>query len=413
MRLLPRSLKAPFNQTRHNLTTSEEYLSYDLSKAVQELPPLYTHLVAGSLIAFCCAIAAWTGFSKIDEVAIADGQITPLQPVQPMQADISGRIRKVNVVQGQSVQKGEPILELDNEQSAQEVKKQNAVLQETWQTLTRLQNNLASAELNLRNTASKLANAEAAERNARQKVANAEEQEQRYSSLAGTSVPRIDYLNARSRTTDARDQLNLAQKQTVDTRNEIEAGRDRVQSLKQDVAIQKQRIAQAEATLNQAQKSQAMLEVRAPISGTIYNLKVNPGQAAIQSGQELLSILPEDANIVLHANLSNKDVGFIHSEQKVKIKFDTFHFQEFGTVDGTVEWISPNAVVDKVKEDKVASVFPTRIRLASNAIKVRGNTVQFTPGMTVRAEIVTRQRTILSFLLEPIVEQLSSAFSVR
>jgi len=92
-----------------------------------------------------------------------------------------------------------------------------------------------------------------------------------------------------------------------------------------------------------------------------------------------------------------------------KVKLATFPFQEFGLVDAKVLQISPNAVVD----EKLGLVFPTRIRLNKHSITMDGQEVEFTPGMIANAEIVTRKKSILTFIVEPITRRFNEAFSVR
>jgi HlyD family secretion protein len=129
----------------------------------------------------------------------------------------------------------------------------------------------------------------------------------------------------------------------------------------------------------------------------------------VQSGEELLSILPEGEELLLEVKVLNRDIGFIREGMKAKVKMATFPFQEFGTIEGTVVKVSPNAIVDK----DLGLVFPTRIRINQDSVKVRGQDVEFTPGMSATGEIVTRKKSILTFLIEPVTRRFSSAFSVR
>jgi len=162
-----------------------------------------------------------------------------------------------------------------------------------------------------------------------------------------------------------------------------------------------------EGQLEQARLQREQETISAPIAGTIYSIKATKGP--VQSGEELLSIVPEGEDLMLEVKVLNRDIGFIRPGMTAKVKLATFPFQEFGTVNGTVVQVSPNAIVDK----QLGLVFPTRIRLNQHSIKVRGQDVVFTPGMSATAEIVTRKKSILTFLLEPITRRFSEAFSVR
>jgi HlyD family secretion protein len=147
----------------------------------------------------------------------------------------------------------------------------------------------------------------------------------------------------------------------------------------------------------------------APVAGTIYDLKVTPVQGNVQSGQELLSILPDGGQLVLQVNVLNEDIGFIHRGMKARVKLATFPFQEFGTIDGTVDQVSPNGVLN----EKLGFVFPTKIQLKKDFVKARGKNVKFIPGMVATGEIVTRKRSILSSLIEPVVKRFDESFSGR
>jgi HlyD family secretion protein len=87
----------------------------------------------------------------------------------------------------------------------------------------------------------------------------------------------------------------------------------------------------------------------------------------------------------------------------------TFPFQEFGTINGEVVQVSANAIADK----DMGLVFPTRIKLKQHSIAVRGKNVELTPGMSASGEIVTRKKSVLTFIMEPVSRRFSEAFSVR
>ncbi|MHC5721818.1 MAG: HlyD family efflux transporter periplasmic adaptor subunit, partial [Nostoc sp.] len=94
--------------------------------------------------------------------------------------------------------------------------------------------------------------------------------------------------------------------------------------------------------------------------------------------EELVSILPEGEEMLLEVKVLNRDIGFIRQGMKAKVKMATFPFQEFGIVEGEVMQVSPNAIVDK----ELGLVFPTRIKLSRHSVNVRGQEVEFTPGMS-------------------------------
>jgi len=487
-----------FRQTQEQFNYPADHLSYELGKAVQELPPLYSRLLAGGISLIVFSAIAWAGFSKVDEVAVASGKLVPVAQVRPVRSLKGGIIQAVKVKEGDRVQKGQVLVEGDatlpqteiqrlenvarlirkdiprleqaqtqraaagtnlyNQRLASsskefiqlqagaiaEANRQRAALDAAKVGLTRLQENLANAKENLANAKENLANANTREKMLRALVANG-------------AVPRLDYIDVQDRIVTTRDQI-------VSARDKGTSLLDKVVSLEKDIAVQNQEIRQAEQAyqaaqaavarsrpqhqgevlalqsehqneivaqtndqreiltqinqkrqelatiegqLKQAKEQQNMEMIKAPASGTIYNVAATSGP--VQPGEELLSILPDGKDFVLEVQLPNKDIGFIAKGMRSKVKLSTFPFQEYGIIDATVSQISPSAINNK----DLGLVFPTKIRLNKSSVMVNGKQVQLSAGMAGTAEIVTRQKSILTFLIEPVARQVGKAFSVR
>ena len=485
-------------RTKQEFAKPDEQLSYELGKAVQELPPLYTRLLAGTISAIVFGSITWAHFSKVDEVAIAPGKVIASTQIRPISSLGNGSIVSVNVEEGDKVEKGEVLIQrdpdlqeadvarlansaklirenlrrLDAERtgaktvgnklqdellrsrsqdyqarliSAQaEVNRQEARLKQARVRLNRFSENLTNAKISVRNAKTNLDNANELRDKVGKNVTLAKEREKGLRGLTTQgAVPRLDYLDAQDRLNRANAEITRAKDQIINARNKVTEAEDKVTSLEKDVDAQKQEISQAQAALeaarsqaerlaserqseiltsynerqeeltniegrlNQAQKQQLLETIKSPVSGIIYNVKATKGP--VQAGEELLSILPEREELLLEVKVLNRDIGFIRKGMKAKVKMATFPFQEFGTVSGEVESVSPNSTVD----EDLGLVFKTKIKLNKKSMMVRGEEVGITPGMTANAEIVTRKKSILTFLVEPVTRRFSEAFSVR
>ncbi|XGV95289.1 MAG: HlyD family type I secretion periplasmic adaptor subunit [Leptolyngbya sp. BL-A-14] len=450
------STPAQSRQIKQQLADPKESLSYELGKAVQELPPLYTRLLAGGISALVFGTIAWAHFSKIDEVAIAQGQLIPYTEVRPIRAGSVGSIQEINIKEGDQIHKGQVLIAMDPglpqaevdrlTQSSKLIREDLARLQAertgNASTGTQVQDQLLQARLEefdrkkaaaigeaqrqlaIRSEAlSTLSRLQANLVNAKDGLKNAQTREQALRTLKGSgAVPQLDYIRSLDEVTQAKDKV-------VSLEKELNAQQDRIRQAEEAYASaqntatglnsqrqseiltqftkRKEEQASIDGQLAQAQKQRERETVTAPFDGTIYNVKATKGP--VQSGEELLSILPKDENVVLEVKILNRDIGFIHEHMKAKVKLATFPYQEFGIVEGEVIKVSPNAIVEK----DVGLVFPTRIQLSKRSIEVRGQVVDFTPGMAATAEIVTRKKSILDFLIEPITRRFSEAFSVR
>ena len=453
----PDTAPAQARQTRQQFASPEDYLSYELAKAVRQLPPLYTRLLAVSLSALVFGAIAWAYFSKIDEVAVTSGELIPSTQVRPVRALDGGVINQILVEEGQEVKAGEILIiqdpalsdaEVDRLQDAsnliqQDVDRLTAELNGSGSTGIGLQDQLISARLQefdtrqasaraeverlaaaIEESRARLTRAEANLTNARQLLSTAQEREERLRSLLDGAIPQLDYLTAQDQLTEAQDRVASleqeidVQQQTIrQAERAYDAARqegDRLASSRRTEILTQLNQRQEELANVQGQLKQANLRaqgqtITAPISGRIYNLQATLGERTIEPGEELLSILPDDGDLLLEVKVLNRDIGFIQPGMRAKVKIATFPFQEFGTIEGEVLQISPNATVD----EQLGPVFSARIQLARTTMLLRGNEVQLVPGMAATGDIVTRQKTVLTFLTEPITRRFSDAFSVR
>ena len=492
------SSPAQARQTRERFANPEDQLSYELGKAVQELPPLYTRVLAGSISLLVFGAIAWAHFSKVEEVAVAPGELMASVQVRPVRSLGGGDIRAVKVKEGDRVKKGDILIErnpdlpqaevdrlaksakliredigrLEAERTGAatagtnlqdqlltsrlkdfeakraaavaEANRQIAVINEAKVGLTRLEENLTNAKTNLTNAKTNLTNAESILVKAKSVLANAEKREEALRLLvANGATPRLDYLDAQARVIQSQAEITKADDGITNAKDKVTEAENKVTSIEKEIAAQGQKIQQAEQAyqsarkqadslgserqsqiltelnkrreeqttvegqLQQAKKQREQETIEAPVAGTIYSVKATKGP--VQSGEELLSILPDGEQLSLEVKVLNRDIGFIREGMKAKVKMATFPFQEFGTIEGTVAQVSPNAITDK----DLGLVFPTRIRLNQHSIKVRGQDVAFTPGMAATGEIVTRKKSVLTFLIEPVTRRFSEAFSVR
>lgn len=448
---------AQARQTRQQFVNPEDYLSYELGKAVRELPPLYTRLLAGTLTALVLGALGWAYFSKVDEVAVTQGELIPAAQVRPVRALEGGVIREIKVKEGDEVKKGDVLIAQDPALSESEVTRLQQATNLIKQDIARLeaersgktdagsnlQNQLLEARLRefdsrrataaaevqrqaaaIEEARTQLAKLQENLTNARTQLRNAQEREASLRSLIDGAIPRFDYLEAKDRLTEAEDRVATLQKEIAGQQQAIrqaeqayqgaEQTRQQLGSQRQSEILtqlnqRREELSNVEGQLKQAQLRNQGQVITAPISGTIYNVQTTLAERSVEPGEELLSILPDGENLVLEVKVLNRDIGFIHEGMRAKVKLATFPFQEFGVIDGEVLQISPNATMDR----DLGLVYTARVKLEQAAMKVQGREVPFAPGMAATAELVTRQRSVLTFLLEPITRRFSEAFSTR
>jgi HlyD family secretion protein len=322
-----------------------------------------------------------------------------------LEAESKGSSSSGSAIQDQLI--ASRLREFDTRQAAAnaDTQRQVAVIGEARAKLTRLQENLNSA---------------------RATVINAKERESSLRQLVEQegAVPRFDYLQAKDQLTEAQNQILsleqdiVAQQQSIQQAEQSYTGAQqsasRLSSERQSEILtqmnqRRQDLTELEGQLNQAQVKAKGQVIVAPISGKIYNIQTSLAERTIAPGQDLLSILPDSHDLLVEAKVLNRDIGFIKEGMRVKVKVATFPFQEFGTIDGEVVKLTPNATLDK----DLGLVYTVRVMLKRKTINVEGKDVELTPGMAVTAEVVTRKRSILTFMLEPITRRFSEALTER
>ncbi|MBN3921598.1 HlyD family efflux transporter periplasmic adaptor subunit [Nostoc sp. NMS4] len=387
-------------QTREQFTNPDTYLDYELGKAVQELPPLYTRLVGIILSAAVFGAIAWAGLSKVDQVAEAHGKLIPGDEVQPVRSLSGGKIKFVNrdkVKEGQQIQQGDVLIALDSEASQIDIEGLNQQAESIRQDIE----SRSKAAEESQKASIKQAEIELSGLRVNQKAAQRDVNRLRI--LSDIAIPRQDYLHA--------------QDQVKDLEKSIAAKEQNIQQLKQnyktglvsDINKSRQELKSVQRQQKQAQNQRKNLIISAPISGKVYNIKVNRGQGMVQSGEDLLSILPEGKELLLEVDLPNQYKAFVHEKMQVKVKIDSLNYQEFGIIDGEVVNVSPNAVLKD--KDSGKPVYPTRIKLDPVMLKKRGLDKQLTAGMTAEGDIVMRRKSVLSLLLEPVTRKFDDVFS--
>ena len=185
----------------------------------------------------------------------------------------------------------------------------------------------------------------------------------------------------------------------ADKIREIE--REKIQRLNQNDILSAQQ-KQLEALI-------AQYELKAPIAGIVESLVYRDAGAAVEAPQELLKIVPEDEKLIAEVWVSNQDIGFLRRNQLAAVKIDTFDFTRYGWIEGKLLNISSDAIDDK----DLGLVYKAVIELSTNHLIIDGQTIKLESGMSVSAEVKTGQRTVLSYLLSPMMEALDDVGKQR
>jgi multidrug efflux pump subunit AcrA (membrane-fusion protein) len=170
------------------------------------------------------------------------------------------------------------------------------------------------------------------------------------------------------------------------------------------------KIAEIDSQLSQTQLNLNYQELRAPVAGTVFDLKPGGTGFVTNSTEPILKIVPDDA-LIAKVDITNKDIGFIREGMAVDVRIDSFPFSEFGDVKGTVKTIGSDAL----PPDQIHPYyrFPTEIQLKQQFISVNGRKVPLQSGMSISSNIRVRDRTVLSIFTDLFAKNADSFKTVR
>jgi hemolysin D len=395
----------------------------------------------------------WAVFGQIDIVAVASGRIVVSERTKTLQPLQTSVVRKVHVKDGDAVQAGQLLVELDATEAQADqasVKEQRDAAGSELRRTTALLQALAAGK------APVLIDDGSASGVGDRSQLHAEWQDvtARLAKLAAERARREAELQiVQAMTAKLEATLPIARQREVDVRNLAAQGfmsshaeqdrmRERIE-LERDLATQQARSAEARAALIEADQATAayraetqrglserqaqarskheqltqeqlktaqrnrLMQLTAPVMGTVQQLAIHTEGGVVTPAQVLMVIVPYDAQVSAEVVIDNKDIGFVHEGQSAQIKLETFNFTRYGTVNATVKSVSADAVND----DKRGAIFPATLSLADDAIEVDGRHIRLGPGMNVTAEIKTGKRRVIEFLLSPV--QRAGAESLR
>jgi hemolysin D len=405
---------------------------------LDNLPQRWSRSLIYLLVGFGTIVIPWAFLAEVDEVGTAKGRFEPKGKTVRLDATIGGKVASVKVKEGQQVTIGQPLIEFDTDLMRNELIQAQAKLEGQINRKTQLQ--LAQRQLSLSlNTQRLQFQAQLAEQ---QSERNRTEQR---ISLYGTSetltrnlldkdnqrsarfreyskmgiLPRIQAEDAERVTIETQQRLEQNQADRRQAQLELTKQDSTAEKIRQDgelalIAIRRQveesqaEILQAGAEISSLRSQIKSLElklqqsqIKVPISGTLFELPIqNPG-AVLQPGQMVATIAPKGVPLVLRAQMTSRDSGFLKVGLPVKVKLDAFPYQDYGILAGKIRWISPDSKRSKMANNSEESVFDVEVELAQNYVQVGDRKVLINPGQTASAEVVIRRRHVGDYMLDP------------
>ncbi|MFV0263657.1 MAG: HlyD family type I secretion periplasmic adaptor subunit [Kluyvera sp.] len=428
----------------------------EVNKALIDDSPRVVRITLWAILGFFIIMITWASLADIDEVTRGDGKAIPSSRLQKIQNLEGGIVAEVFVHEGEVVKAGAPLLRLDDTRfrsNAGESEADRLALEARIQRLTAQLDDketltlspdilekspdIANGEMELFASVNKRIQSELSGLN-EQLVQKKQElldyqakgsQYRRSLSLlqqeismseplvAKGAISKVEVLRLRRSEVETRGQLEsvtLAVPRAEAAIKEIESkinetrGRYRSEALSQ--------LNEARTDLSKIEASGKAIEdrvnrtlVTSPVRGIVQQLMVNTIGGVIQPGNDLVEIVPLDDTLLVEAKIRPQDIAFLRPGQEAIVKFTAYDYTIYGGLKAKLEQISPDTVTDK--EGK--SFYVIRLRTEKNHLGSDEKPLIIIPGMVASVDIITGKKTVLSYLLKPILRAKAEAFRER
>lgn len=426
-----------------------------LSSAVLENSPTKLRTVLLFWLVSVAVFLLWAALSPIDELVRGDGKVIPGGENQMIQNLEGGIVGEILVHEGQKVKADDVLLKIDNSKSASTLESSDYKAAELRAKIVRLRAEstggaFSPSETDLKQIPEQIAQ----ERSAFS--ANQEFISSQVSSLNDQyNQKRTEKAEAQSRIADLKRSLSLIREEIAMTEPMVAQGiKPKVEFLqlqRQASGIQEQYsalvasiprldaamneisnkirqarsefVSKARIDLAQAEteykrvgaESTALADqvtrtvVKSPINGIVQKLYVNTVGGVVKPGDNLVEIVPTEGGLLIEAKIKPSDIAFIYPGQKAIVKVTAYDFSIYGSLDGVVTTISPDTETDK--KDNVYYI--VRIQTNKKYLGDAAKPLKIIPGMMVNVDIVTGKKTILSYILKPLLKARQYTFTER
>jgi adhesin transport system membrane fusion protein len=225
-------------------------------------------------------------------------------------------------------------------------------------------------------------------------------------------VPRIELLKLQRQVNDTRREMTSSELKIPVLESAIrESVLNRIDVAQKFRSEQQEKLNQAQDKLSALTESAVGLEdrvnrtiVTSPVTGTVKTLNINTVGGVIQPGMDIVEIVPSEDTLLVEAKIAPQDIAFLRPDLPAIVKFTAYDFTKYGGLEGTLEHISADTTTD----EEGNSFYLVRVRTKETSLN-KDNSLPIIPGMTASVDIITGKRTVMEYLLKPILSARNNA----
>lgn len=396
---------------KHSSKRDKE-LKYDFMPSMLEIIERPAHK-AGTVIilgVFTLLIAAivWACLSEIDVVTTSSGSIQPVGNISTINTYTSGTVKAINVEEGAYVEAGDILIELDAQSidiDVESLTNQKEVLEAQKEIYTMIKNgedvsnvDITKYSVNLQPYILTIVDNDKAYQNNLSILESAKENAKLTQDIAQIKYDDYNTNPAISVAEFNAQELVLKQAENEYLQAELNilnAQTSYSEQIHSSISEINSKLKQAESELEKYQLSLEYQKITAPVNGYINSIAVNNIGEAVTSAQQIATIVPSDTSIEMVCYVKNMDIADIEIGMDAEIKLEAYPYNKYGTVKGTVKYISPSSF----NSEQLSSVYLVKLEIADVP-----EGINIVSGLSGSVEIKTDKRTVMEYFLDPIMK---------
>ncbi len=393
----------------------------------------------------------WAFFAELDVIVRGMGQVVPSSRVQHIQNLEGGILREIMVKEGQEVEEGALLARIDNESAGSQYREaivrslehqasiarltalienkepvfpkevlDEAELAQRHRAIWEAMRQEFSSELHVLDLQADARKREAAEQEARKKELEASlkiAQKQRaiaQKALQSNAYSTIDFLNLEQQVQNLKTDITALEHSIPRLYVEAEEMQERVARQRAErMAQYNQEIGETQAKLRSLQElliagsdKVARTEMRSPVTGLIKNIYVSTIGGVLSPGATLMDIVPTDDSLIIEARFSPADIAFLYPGLPATVRLSAYDFAVYGSVSATVEQIG----ADTVEGSRGELFYNVKVRTQNTIFNKQGEVLPILAGMQAEVDIVTGKKTVMDYILKPLLRVRDRAF---
>jgi len=426
-----------------------------LSAALLQQSPSRISIVLKIWLFTVFALIVWASFAEIDEITKGNGKVIPYGQNKTIQNLEGGIVESILVEEGQIVKKGQILLKINNAKSVSDSKTNRMKYNELYAKRLRLYAEANSLEFEDIQTDDKdlkkqielakklyesnkiemLANDDSIVNQIEQRKQELKEAKAKIRSLTKSlefvteeiqmMAPmvkegvksKVDFLKLKREANGIKNDIEAAKLSIPRLESAIQEYRNkRISSKREFINKFKKELNKVSAELERIKTQQVEFSdqvmrtiVKSPVDGIIQKLFVNTVGGVVKPGEDLIEIVPTNKKIYLEIKIKPSDIAFIHPDAEAMVKVSAYDFAIYGGLVGKVVNISPDTITD----DKGNTFYLIHVKTEKNYLGSKEHPLKITPGMTASVDIATGKKTVLEYILKPILKSKQYVFTER